>query len=162
MKGEEMKTVILPLNIIEIIEAINILRSEARKTYNQTDRATQMDYQMQYDYAKNDQNIQRMGGTYDDFLRFMYDYKIYRRKKNGKIEYEIEPKNLCRIIKQRAIKLHYSIKKVKNDYSINLLKYNNGEISWNEFGRKYQSCKKSLETKQRELNKLKKLSKRLD
>ena len=143
MKGEEMKTVILPLNIIEIIEAINILCPVKPK----------MAWQ---------KNIQRMGGTYDDFLRFMYDYKIYRRKKNGKIEYEIEPKNLCRIIKQRAIKLHYSIKKVKNDYSINLLKYNNGEISWNEFGRKYQSCKKSLETKQRELNKLKKLSKRLD
>jgi len=157
-----MEKVKLPLNKIEIKESQNILRIAAMEKYNQTDRATQMDYQKQYDFAKDDRNMQRMGGTFDDFLRSMFDYTIYQRKKNGKIEYEIKPKNLHRIIRQRAHNLHNDLKNIKDDYSINMFKYNRGEISWKQLGCRYQSCKKSLGIKQRELNKLQRLTKSLE
>jgi hypothetical protein len=157
-----MEKVKLPLNKIEIIEAQNILRKAAKNAYNQSNEQIQMDYQMQYDFAKDDRKIQRMGGTFDDFLRFTFDYTICRIRKNGKIEYEIKPNNLRRIIMQRARNFSKIKKKIIDDYTINLPKYWNGEISSKEFRCKYQSCKKALSTKQRELNKLQKLLKSLE
>ena len=141
------------------MEIRNRLRHEAKKKYDRLDSEGQLNLQQQHDHAKYDQKIKKMGGTFEDFLRWMFDLKIHVRNKNGQIEYEVKPINKAKIIKQKLQTLGKSIKRIKEDYSINLNKYKNGEIPIEEFGLIYRACKKSLSIKQRELNKLHKFSK---
>jgi hypothetical protein len=154
-----MKKSISQSKLKKVMELQNLLRQEAIKKYNKLDKETQLRLQKQYDFAKYDSKIQKMGGAFEDFLRWMFDLRIYIRYKNGQIEYEVKPENKHKIIKQKLQNVSNSIKRIKNDYSISMCKYYNGDISSNEFGYRYQSCKKSLSRIQRELNKLQKLSK---
>ena len=101
-----------------------------------------------------------MGGTFEDFLRFMFELTIsVRKSKSGEIEFVIKPRDKRKFIRQRANNLASSIKRIKDNYSVNLAKYKNGDLSPKEFGFIYKACKKNLSIKQRELNKLDKFSK---
>jgi hypothetical protein len=155
-----MRTDRLRKKVKKIMELRDLLRQEAIKKYNELDKETQLNLQKQYDIAKYDSKIQKMGARFEDFLRFMLDLKIsVRRAKSGELEYEIKPENKPKIIIQRAQNLVDRIRGIEDDYSINLNKYKNGEISLKQFGLIYRACRKSLSIKQRELNKLQKFSK---
>jgi hypothetical protein len=139
-----MKKLISLEKLVSIPTLQSIFREEAIRRYNSLDEGSQLDLKMQYDCAKFHRQIQQMGGTFEDFLRQMFDLKVYYRKKDGHIECKIKLKNRPYVVLQKLEEVKADIRMIKEELPIFLTKYNDGEIPFYEFSNKFKSCKSAI------------------